>query len=1031
MKRTVLKLISVLFMISCLGGAVQAVEIPVPAEVFQDQIRVTGKVVDPNGEPLIGAMVVEVGNESNGATTNIDGDFELSVPRGSTLSVSYVGYKSVNVSASAEYMTITLAEDSVGLDAIVVVGYGVQKKVNVIGSISTVDSRELQSRAASDVSNMLTGLMPGVTITQSSGSPGQDSGTIRVRGVGSFGATPNPLVLVDGLPGSLSDLLPADIENISVLKDASSAAIYGSRAANGVILVTTKRGASGKVNVTYNGSAGLGQATELPEMAHSYEYAEFYNMALPGTYSDAVIEQMRKGTDPDVLADERYLEKMIGGRAAQTKHEISVSGGSENVQYMLSTGYLRQNGLIKGNHYDRYNVRANLNAKLLETLTLKTSISGVVSGRYMPSTPSVIDSDGYGALVSNALRYPGLWPTKLSNGEYGNGPKSQGTPLAWLESGSFQTTDLYKFNGNFDLSWQPVNGLTLKAIGGYQYSMQHSRSFRTPITLTGSRTLGQAMLDDAMYITAYKTAQFLADYSTTIGKHSFGVLAGYTWEDESQRTLSGSRVDFPSNDLPYLTAGGADGQTNAGGGYDWAIQSFIGRVNYNYDERYLFEASIRYDGSSRFPTANRYGVFPSVAAGWRLSEEPFWKNTPALEFFSKMKLKASYGILGNNNIGNYPYQSTYALGSGMNYVFGDSYTQGAAITTYVDPTLHWEQTATTDVGVETGFFQSKLTFNASYFYRKTTNVLYTPTASVSSIFGLTAGQVNTGSLENKGWEFELGYQNRTGAFSYHANANFSIIQNKLLTLGIGNVEQPNGMVGNGSNLFVGYPISMYYGYKTDGVFLTDDEYKQYGVDQSSLAAKWQAGDIRYVDVSGDGKITADQDRVYLGSSIPKYTFGMNAGFEWKGFDFSMLVQGVAGVKGQLSTYAAYAFYQEGNIQKWQMENCWNVQPSNRYPLYPRLEVTSNSGSGNIGVSYTSDWWVLDAWYVKVRNVQVGYNLPKSVTRRFGSTGLRFYVSLDNPLSFNDYRKGWDPEISTGGSYYPIMSVYTLGLTLKF
>lgn len=959
--------------------------------------------------------------------TNLDGAFQLSVPSGATLTVSYIGYKTVSVPASTAAMTIKLDEDTVGIDDVVVVGYGVQKKVNVIGSISTVDSSELQSRGTSDVSNMLTGLMPGVTITQSSGSPGEDGGTIRVRGVGSFGATPSPLVLVDGLPGSLSDLTPADIENISVLKDASSAAIYGSRAANGVILVTTKRGVAGKVNLTYNGSVGMGQATELPEMARSYEYAEFMNLAMPGSYSDEVIRMMREGTDPDRYADEMYLEKMLGGHSVQTKHEINLSGGSENVQYMLSTGYMRQNGLLKYNYYDRYNVRANINAKLAKTLTLKASMSGVVSDRRMPSTPSVLDSSGYSALVSNALRSPGMFATVLSNGEYGNGPKNQGTPLAWLESGAFITADRYKFNGNFDLAWQPVKGLTLKAIGGYNYSMQHDRDFRTPITLTGNRTIGQAQLTDTMYSTAYKTAQFIADYSTTINKHTFGILAGYTWEDESQRSLSGSRVDFPSNDLPFLTAGGADGQKNSGSGYDWAIQSLIARVNYNYDERYLFEASVRYDGSSRFPTTNRYGVFPSVAAGWRISEESFWKDSQALDFFSNFKLKASYGILGNNNIGNYPYQSTYTLGAGMNYMFGDSYTQGAAITTYVDPTLHWERTATADVGIETGFFKNKLTFNASYFYRKTTDVLYTPSASYSSIFGLTPSQVNTGSVENKGWEFDLGYKNRAGAFNYHINANFSIIQNKLLSLGIGNVEQPNGMVGNGSNLFIGYPMNMFYGYKTDGVFLTDDEVAGWA-DQSELATSWQAGDIRYVDVSGDGKISATKDRVYLGSSIPKYTFGLNFGFEWKGLDFNMLLQGVAGVKGRLDIYAAYAFYQEGSIQKWQMENCWDVQPTNRYPEYPRLQVMSNAGSGNTVVS---DWWVLDAWYLKVRNIQVGYTLPKSVTKKFGSTGLRVYVSMDNPLSFNKYRKGWDPEISTNGQYYPIMSVYTLGLTLKF
>ena len=528
--------------------------------------------------------------------------------------------------------------------------------------------------------------------------------------------------------------------------------------------------------------------------------------------------------------------------------------------------------------------------------------------------------------------------------------------------------------------------------------------------------------------TVYKTFQAIADYNTTIaGKHNLAALVGYTWEDEGQQTLSGSRNNFPSDDVPYLGAGGADGQTNGGGGYEWAIQSVFGRLTYNFDQRYLFETTMRYDGSSRFPTDSKYGFFPSVAGGWRVSEEQFWKENENLSFVDNLKLKASIGVLGNNNIGNYPYQSVYTLGQAQNYVFGGVYTQGAAVTTYVDPTLKWERTRTTDFGIETALFNNKLTFNASYFYRKTTDILYKPSASYSSIFGLSVSQVNTGEVENKGWEFEIGHQNRLGDFSYHINGNFSIINNKVLTLGMGNVTQNNGMVGNGSDLFIDYPMQMFYGYKTDGVFLTDDEVSEW-YDQSTIAKGSKAGDIRYVDTDGDGKVTTD-DKVYLGSRIPKYTFGLSLGAEYKGFDFSMLLQGVAKVKGMLSVYAGHAFYQEGNIQKWQMEGCWNVQQDNRYPAYPRLEVMSNAGSNN---TLTSDFWVIDASYLKVRNIQLGYTLPNRLCQKFGSSGLRFYVSLDNPLTFKGYRKGWDPEnTSNNAQYYPTMSTYTLGLTLKF
>ncbi len=514
------------------------------------------------------------------------------------------------------------------------------------------------------------------------------------------------------------------------------------------------------------------------------------------------------------------------------------------------------------------------------------------------------------------------------------------------------------------------------------------------------------------------------DYNVDIKKNHIGVLLGYTWEDEGQRTLGGFRNNFPSDDVPYLSAGGVDGQTNNGGGYDWAVQSVIGRLNYNYDERYLLEGTFRYDGSSRFPTDSKYGFFPSVGAGWRVANENFWKENERLRFVSNLKLKASYGILGNNNIGNYPYQSVYALGS--NYVFGGVYTQGAAITTYVDPNLKWEKTRTFDIGVETGFLNNRITFNAAYFDRLTDDILYRPSASFSSIFGLAVSEINTGKVANRGWEFEIGHRNRIGDVNYYVNANFSIISNKVKTLGMGNVTQDNGMVGNGSNLFIGYPMQMIYGYKTDGVFLTDDEVADWA-DQSAIASGAGAGDIRYVDLDGDGKVTTS-DRTYLGSQIPKYNYGLSAGLDWKGLDFSFLLQGVSKVSGMLSTYAGYAFWQEGNIQHWQMEGCWNVQPTNRYPEYPRLEVLSNSGSRN---TLTSDFWVRDAWFLKVRNIQLGYTLPSKWTSPMKVSSVRAYITLDNPFSFNGYPEGWDPEKrSNGGSYYPTMRSYTFGLTVN-
>ena len=606
--------------------------------------KIKGTIKDSAGEPIIGANVILKGDATVGSITDVEGNFDLSVPGNATLQVSYIGYNTQDVPVgNKSFLNIILKEDTETLDEVVVVGYGSQKKVNVIGSIASVDSKALESRAVPDVSNMLTGQMSGVTITQESGNPGQDAGTIRIRGVGSFGATPNPLVLVDGLPGSLSDLTPADIDNISVLKDASSAAIYGSRAANGVILVTTKKGKEGKARIIYNGSVGMSQATELPELAHSYEYAEFYNKAIgTETYTPEMIQKYRDGSDPDNYADEMYLDDLLGGHALQTKHELSVSGGTEKVQYMVSLGYLRQNGLLDNNYYNRYNGRVNLSAELAKNLKLQVRLSGVTSDRHEPSTPGILDTGGFKGIIANAVRFPGMTPSYLQNGEVGLGPKLQGTPVAWVDCASSYREDFDKFKNNIELSYQPIDGLTLKVIGGYNYTLSHVRNYRCDLILTGGKSTGPSTLSDEMKRTVYKTFQAVADYNKSFGKHNLAALVGYTWEDEGQRTLSGNRNNFPSDDVPFLNAGGADGQTNGGGGYDWAIQSVFGRLTYNYDQRYLFEATMRYDGSSRFPTDSKYGFFPSVAAGWRISEEKFWKENENLSFINNLKLKASY-----------------------------------------------------------------------------------------------------------------------------------------------------------------------------------------------------------------------------------------------------------------------------------------------------------------------------------------------------------------------------------------------------
>ena len=999
----------------------------------QQDGKITGVVSDAFG-PIAGANVVVKGT-TNGTITDMDGHFSLDAPKGAKLQISYIGYisKELTVGDKTDY-AIELVEDSQALEEVVVVGYGTEKKVNVIGSIAQIGSEKLENRSTPQLSNALTGQMAGVTVIQRSGRPGNSGGEIRVRGVGSFGGESDKsdaLVLIDGIPGKLNDVSSEDVESISVLKDASTAAIYGSRAANGVILVTTKTGKEGKVSVGYNGYVGFNTPTALPEFVDTWQYATLYNEAVGReAYTQEEIQKFRDGSDPDHYANARYLDEVFSRKGLQTGHDVTINGGNAENKYMVSFGYLKQNSIVEKNDYQGYNARVNLINEILPGLKLTSRLSGVYGNRKEPMAPGGDDASNMLILIQKALRFPGLTPTVLSDGTFGAGRELHGTPAGWIKSDSFYENPEFSLNANVRLDYNPIKDLQLSAIGAYTYTNDEERTYRSTMKLSGDRVLGPSELKHKMAKTIYKTFQATAEYNKTIGGHTFGILAGYSWEQEDYRYVQGSRDKFPGNDLPYLNAGSPDNQKSEGTGNAWAIQSGFGRLRYNFNERYLFESTVRYDGSSRFPQSKKFGFFPSVAAGWRLSEENFFKENESLGFISNLKLKVSWGRLGNQNIGNYPYQSVYELG--QNYPFGDTYTQGAAVTTAVDPTIKWEETETIDGGLEAVFWNGLLSVNASYFNRRTYDILYKPSGSVSTILGQKISEMNTGELKNFGWEFEVGHRNKIGDVSYNVNANLSIIKNKLTTLGVGNVEQLNGMVGNGSDLFIGYPIQMYYGYVSDGVFLDENDIKSWH-DQSKVTPNPQPGDIRYKDISGpdgvpDGKIDPNYDRVYLGSRIPKFTFGLNLGVEYKGVDLSVLLQGVAGVTGLLDGFAGWAFRGDGNIQKWQAEGRFDPANPTRYPDYPRLEDLSNSTTPNI---VTSDFWTQDASYIRLKNIQLGYTFPKKMLQAAKISNLRVYVQAENPLCWNKYKPGWDPEINTSGNYYPILATYTFGVNFKF
>lgn len=994
---------------------------------------ISGTVTDEAGLPVIGANVIEKGS-LNGTVTDVNGHFSLTAPTNAVLTVSYIGYidQSIPV-ANRSVLNISIKEDTHALEEVVVVGYGTQKKVNVVGSIAQIGSEELKSRSTPQLSNSLAGQMAGVTVIQRSGRPGDSGGEIRVRGVGSFGATPSALVLIDGIPGEMNDVSSEDVETISVLKDASTAAIYGARAANGVVLITTKSGKDKKVVVSYNGYVGMNTPTALPEFVDTWRWAELYNEATgTAVYSAADIQKYRDGSDPDHYANTNYLEEVMSRNGLQTGHDISINGGSDKSKYMASFGYLSQNGVVEKNNYSRYSARINLVNQLLPNLKLTTRASGIYSMRKEPFTPggNPAASDML-SIIQLAFRFPGLTPSVLSDGSNAVGPEMTGTPPSWVKSKSFFENPLFRVNGNVRLDYTVIPDLQLSAIAGYDRNTSDKKTYRSTLKLSDDKTTGPSFLEENSELTTYKTFQIIAEYNKKIKTHDFGILAGYSWEQEDYSNLKGSRDKFPGNDLPYINAGSPDNQKIAGGAYGWAIQSFFGRLKYNYSERYLLESTFRYDGSSRFPAVQKFGFFPSVAAGWRISEEHFIKERESLDWISGLKLKASWGRLGNQNIDNYPYQTVYELG--QNYPIGGVLNQGAAVVKATDPNIKWEETETIDAGLESVLWNGLLTFNASWFYRNTYDILYKPSGSVSLILGQEISEVNTGQLKNSGWEFEIGHRNRINDFSYSLSGNISIINNKVTNLGVGNVEQLNGMIGNGSDLFIGHPMHLYYGYKTDGVFVNQAEIADW-VDQSKVNAKPAPGDIRYVDISGpdgkpDGKVDPNYDRVALGSRIPKFTFGLNINMEYKNFDFSALLQGAAGVKGFLDGDAGYALRNKGNIQTWQADGRFDPANPERYPAYPRIQdILGNSTPPNYVLS---DFWILNASYIRLKSIQLGYTFPKRWIDKMKMSNLRIYAQSENPLAIHGYRKGWDPEINTSGNYYPILATYTFGINLKF
>ncbi len=980
--------------------------------------KVKGIVTDDKGNVLPGVSI-KVETTNVGTVTNFKGEYEINVEEGATLLFSYIGFASQKIAVSGKTridVVMQIDEIASKLQEVVVVGYGTQKKVNLTGSVSSISANELESRPITQASQALAGLATGVTVSQGSGRPGNDGSSITVRGLGTFSnAGTDALVLVDGLASSINDVDPNNIKSISVLKDAASASIYGTRAANGVILIETKRGQAGKLQINYNNYAGWQKVTELPQFLDSWEYAE-----LRGGYTAEQIALYKSGSDPDNYPNVPHLKKLLNsGSGFQTNHSLNFMGGNENNSYLFSLGYLKQDGIVAENTYDKYNFLLNYDSKLKKNLSLKFNLSGFSAGTNEPRHSSGDMTN----MIAFAVREPAIFAGAKSDGTYGY--QDNFSPEAWLASESFINRKNKNFLGGVELSWEIVKGLSLSGKGGYRYFNYTDNDFISEVVFDKNKTVGPNRLSIGTGDNSLLTLQSLLQYSKAIKQHSFNVLAGYSQEEYQQDWMSASRDRFANNSLYELNAGAASNMQSSGSGTEWALRSYFGRVNYSFAGKYLLEANARYDGTSRFPKKGRWGFFPSVSAGWRISEESFIKDN--LSWIDNLKLRASWGQLGNQNISDYPYQNVLALG--QNYTFGGTLAPGAKVNRLANADVTWETTQITDIGLDLGILNGKLDVTLDFFDKTTSDILYP--ISVSSVLGLATSDVNAGEVKNTGFELMFNYKTSIGKLNIGLAPNFSYIKNRVTKLADGKMRD----IGKG--LFVGESLRPIYGYVADGLFVDAADVASY----PTQPIAGQPGVIRFKDISGpdgvpDGKVDATYDRKVLASTFPKYSYGATVNADYKGFDFSLLLQGLAGLEKQMGNYQAFAFYNGGNIQRWQADNAWTEANPNPNALYPKL-TSLGLGSQNV---QTSTFWNRNASFLRVKNVQVGYTLPKSAIQKLSISQLRLFFGGQNLFSANHFYTGWDPEMSQGGGdqrggdntpFYPITSVYTFGMNVKF
>lgn len=1039
--------------------------------MYAQHLSITGKVTDKQGEPIIGASVLVKGT-SNGVITDLDGVFNLKdVPSDGMLSISYIGYKDVEVkvNASQKSYSITLEEDNQVLDEVVVVGFGTQRRANLTEAVATVDTKALKSRPVTNLGQSLQGTVPGLNLSVGSygGQLGQTM-DVNIRGTGtiSTGSTASTLVLIDGIEGNMNNLNPDDVESISVLKDAAASSIYGSRAAFGVILITTKKGKAGKANVSYSGNARYYGPFNLLDLMNSWDFANYFNEASVNGGGNAIfdddtmnrIQQYMRGeitttTIANSNGNWQFHEKANDNVDWYDKHykwswahehNLNINGGSEKMQYYVSANYLGQDGNLRfgEDSYERINTNAKINAQPFKWLDVEVNVKYVHTDLDNP-----LYTDMGGLLYHDIVRMWPMMPFQDPNGHYMRNGK-----LAQLTSGSRSVTDNDNVYLQGQLVFHPLKGWNIYANAGlrtinefrkqnlnkvYEYNVNDE-----PLLLgyNDSYAAGQTGAMQRWTRANHLTTSLYSDYEFTLNEnHKFKVMAGMNTEKYNNRVIGVQRMDLITENVPEIGAATGDDVINDASAYSWATVGFFGRLNYDYADKYFVAANVRYDGSSRFLRKDRWGTFGSFSLGWNVAREEFFPLDEDL--MSQFKPRLSWGTLGNQNTNSYyPMYLTQSVSvNGGRWLMDGAYPTVAGVPGAISSTLTWETVQSLNVGFDMSMFRSRLSLNFDYFIRKTLDMVG-PASEVAHIYGTGMPSTNNTDLKTKGWELAVNWRDRVGEVNYNVGFNIADSRSFVMTY-------PNESKSLGTR-YEGEELNDIWGYVTHGIAKSQAEMDEWLKDnRPSWGSGWTEGDIMYTDLNGDGIINTGAntlsdpgDRVKLGNSTPRFRFGLNMGLDWKGIDFSMFWQGVAKrdlwLAGPLFWGVGSGEWQstglEPHLDYYRPENTTSVFGPNTDAYFPRIYL------GNTKNQYTQSRYMQNGAYMRLKNIQVGYTLPKQVLDKIGMEYLRFYVSAENVLTISGLPNGFDPETAYsafGGTFngktYPLQATVSFGVNVTF